>query len=394
MKLLIPDSAIGIAKEKSLFTDCSRCKLKQTCDNALLQPVGKGKKNILIIYATPTRSECFTNKPVTDDSWLQLEDVLDECGVDMMKDCWLLPAIACHTKYPKNNHALACQANVEKHVANLKPKKIIMLGHLAVSSVVSSLWKSDIGTTEKWAGQRIPAPTLGCFLYPTYELSTLEDKKIQQAAMLHIRKHVKAALADDRDVHSFPTLETLKENVKIITDTKEVIKAVEKIITTSPYAAIDYETNCLKPETAGASIVCTAITDGAKSAIVFPFTRGTIHPLLDFWTSRIGKIAANFKFEWRWTNQLLRTRPRNFIADTTLLAHVENSTPGTKSLKFQAFVKYGILDYNSHIEPYFELEQDGLNRIRDLDIFDVMLYCGIDALIEAYIYEKEFKRLK
>ena len=79
-----------------------------------------------------------------------------------------------------------------------------------------------------------------------------------------------------------------------------------------------------------------------------------------------------------------------------LNAHVLDNRRGITSVKFQAFVRLGQEDWSTAIRPFLEGDDaNGVNRIRDVDTKTLLLYCGMDALMEFKIAElqrKEFKR--
>jgi hypothetical protein len=109
----------------------------------------------------------------------------------------------------------------------------------------------------------------------------------------------------------------------------------------------------------------------------------------------IPKIAANAKFEERWTRKTFGHGINKWDFDTMLAAHLLDNKPGVCGLKFQAFVKLGQESYNDHIEPY--LKADGSNeenRIKEIAIKELLIYNGLDSLLEwklAKIQKREIE---
>ena len=111
--------------------------------------------------------------------------------------------------------------------------------------------------------------------------------------------------------------------------------------------------------------------------------------------SDIPKIGFNKKFENRWIKTKLGVDVRNWVWDGMLSAHHLDNRRGITSAKFQAFVRLGMPLWNEHIEPLLKSTDDsGLNRIREIPMRDLLIYNGIDALVEYKIAEIQRKEMK
>jgi hypothetical protein len=110
---------------------------------------------------------------------------------------------------------------------------------------------------------------------------------------------------------------------------------------------------------------------------------------------RIWKIAANMKFEEIWSREILKIRVANWLWDSMLAAHNLDNRQEITGLKFQAYVNYGIIDYDSHIKPFLQSKEENngnaFNRIHEVDLFDLLTYCGIDSMLE---YRLAFDQMK
>jgi hypothetical protein len=85
---------------------------------------------------------------------------------------------------------------------------------------------------------------------------------------------------------------------------------------------------------------------------------------------------------------------KNWAWDGMQAAHVLDGRTGITSLKFQAFVQFGLPLWNKTVEPY--LEADGgnqKNRIDKCDLHELLLYCGLDSLIEFRLAKKQMKEM-
>jgi len=154
--------------------------------------------------------------------------------------------------------------------------------------------------------------------------------------------------------------------------------------------AFDYETTGLKPDRPEQQIVsCSFCLDGYETwaCRIDKKSHAALSKVL---LSLLPKIAANMKFEERWTRAKLGHGVANWDWDTMVAAHVLDNRPGITSLKFQAYVQFGIGEYDSTVAPYLRSDSsNGLNRIREVPIQDLLLYNGLDSLIEFKLAEKQ-----
>jgi len=105
----------------------------------------------------------------------------------------------------------------------------------------------------------------------------------------------------------------------------------------------------------------------------------------------VGKIAQNMKFEDNWTNVRLHIPVNNWIWDTMLASHILDNRPRVTGLKFQTYVQFGIIDYDSEVNPYLlavdAKNANAINRIDELlkkpDGEKLLLkYCAMDSIFE------------
>jgi len=103
---------------------------------------------------------------------------------------------------------------------------------------------------------------------------------------------------------------------------------------------------------------------------------------------KIGKIAHNMKFEQTWSREYLKQPVANWRWDTMLAAHVLDSRPGVCGLKFQVYVNFGVIDYDSEVAQYLKSKgksANAHNRIMELLAKPwhrkvLLTYCGLDTL--------------
>ncbi len=112
---------------------------------------------------------------------------------------------------------------------------------------------------------------------------------------------------------------------------------------------------------------------------------------------QIKKIASNLKFEESWDRFKLMIKCIGWIFDTMLAAHVLDNRRGITSLKFQAYIRYGLADYDSHLTSFIESdEEEGantFNTIHKADLDDVLSYCGVDSMLEFRLAMDQMKEM-
>jgi DNA polymerase I-like protein with 3'-5' exonuclease and polymerase domains len=173
---------------------------------------------------------------------------------------------------------------------------------------------------------------------------------------------------------------------------KTIIRCIKGLINWGEPIAFDYETNCLKPEYPGAEIVSCSICWGDKHVIAFPWTEKIAEAMDLLLKSPVRKIASNMKFEERWTKYVFGYPVQNWDWDTMLAAHVLNNSRGVTGLKFQSFVCLGQPNYERHIEHYLTPgRKQYLNRIREIPLKDLLIYNGMDSLLEMKLSQLQKK---
>jgi len=201
--------------------------------------------------------------------------------------------------------------------------------------------------------------------------------------------HLRQAFEIDKDP---PEAFDFRQAIEILYDELEIYEAIRDINRVGGWAAVDYETNCLKPEYPGAKIVSCSISNG-KRTISYPWVGKAIVATGMFLQS-IGtrKIASNLKFEERWTLKMFGRGVVDWGWDTMLASHCLDNRVGICSLKFQSLVKLGVPAYNENIEPY--LSGNGrFNRIEEVEIGDLLLYGGMDSLLEYKLAMRQRKEM-
>jgi len=87
-------------------------------------------------------------------------------------------------------------------------------------------------------------------------------------------------------------------------------------------------------------------------------------------------------------------RVRNWYWDTMLASHVMDNRPGITSIKFQSFVLLGQSSYDDHIKKFFQSPKgEERNQIDLIDMDDLLLYNGLDSLLQYKVGIKQMELL-
>lgn len=378
--------------------ECGACGLYKTCKSPKMEPSGKYKKQIMILAEAPGKDEDDQGKQLVGNSGHELMRILYKHGIDMRRDCVLENSLRCRPpdNKIKNKKSIAyCRPNVINTIEEYNPVVIIVLGGVAVQSLLGWLWKEDIGGINRWAGFQIPNQRLNAWICPTFhpayllrEKSPVLDKRFEE--------HLEAAVSHKhRPWEEKPDYEKKIQIVYNVSDVPRILERYKEGI-----LSFDYETNMLKPDSQKARIVCCSFCWQGKETVAFPWHGEAIkatRKLLERRTIRL--TAANLPFEDRWTRAKLGLEIGDrWLHDSVNGAHViynASKIRAVTSLKFQAFALLGIEPYDDHIKPFLKAKGgNGVNRIDQVDLKSLLLYNGLDSLFEFQVAKKQMKILK
>jgi hypothetical protein len=109
--------------------------------------------------------------------------------------------------------------------------------------------------------------------------------------------------------------------------------------------------------------------------------------------SPVPKIGWNIKYEDRWF-AAMGVSVNNWAWDGMQAAHVLDHRPGITGLKFQAYVRLGQSSYGDRVHPMLEASSgNDPNRIRQVDLRELLLYNGLDSLLTYNVAVAQRKEL-
>lgn len=381
---------------------CEACGLYKTCKSPKMEVTGSGRKEILIVAEAPGREEDRKGIQLVGNSGQELMKRLRKIGIDMRKDCWLTNAVICRppeNRTPTKEELTYCSPNLRETIEKLKPAVILTLGIPALKSMLLNIWDfNDSDTMTKWAGWRIPMREPNAWLCPTwhpaYFIRDEKEKKTKVASMF-FNEHLEAAC--DLTDPPWSRIPKYEDQVQTILSEEEAVKKIKWMTKRVKPIAFDYETNMLKPDSLDSRIWSCSICWNGERTIAYPWTNKTSEATKKLLLADHPKIGANIPFEQRWSRAEWGHgfRVRNWLIDVVNCQHVLDCRKGIISVKFQALVRLGQPQYNKSVEHYLRSEGGGnsKNRIDEIEIEDLLLYNGVDSIVEYLIALQQLNEL-
>lgn len=387
-------------KPPNLTPRCERCRLYKDCTSPKMPPVGEGLKGVLIIAEAPGRTEDESGEQLTGKAAQRLRKTLNEIGIDLEEDCVKTNSIICRppgNRTPTSDELSYCRPHLVETIEKHDPHLIIALGSSALLQLITPYWDKDFGVFERWVGNQIPLQPLNAWICPTWHPQYLERDR-NEVRDLWFRKHLEAAFSKTRKPwKEVPDYKAMVE----LPDEEQVRQVFSEMADYQGMAAIDYETNALKPDDKRTAVpVSFSITWGrgkAERCIAYPLVPANLDITRNFLRSPIPKVAANLKYEERWSITHFNTRVRNWCWDTMQCAHVIDNRPGVTSNDFQAFTQLGLPSYSSHISPMLKSKEKGASTVNqilsEINLKQLLIYNGLDTVSELELAIKQMKRL-
>ena len=377
---------------------CASCGLSRFVLTPRMAPFGNFHKGILNVGEAPGETEDKKGRQWQGKVGRRLQRAYKRLGVDLFEDCLNINSANCRPTDGKGNNReptpyeiSCCRSRVLKTIALHKPKVIVALGNSAIASLIGHRWKKDLGGISKWRGWTIPDRDLGGWVCPVFHPSFVERAEGQEVETIWEQDLERALGMMDIP---FPHFEDERPLIEIDPNPDLIFGRVCAPLGDITPVAIDYETTGLKPHAPGHRVVCAAVAyhDKSASAFMVPTSRKGRESFLRFLANPdIGKMAHNMKFEQAWSVVRLRQSVENWLWDSMLAAHILDNRKGVTGLKFQAYVNFGAVGYESEVEEFLRAKDNkngnAYNRIMELvekpgGREKLLMYCGLDALYE------------
>ncbi len=391
-------------KTKIKGYDCESCGLYKGCKSPKMEPTGEGRLGVLCVAEAPGGEEDLQNIQLIGDAGQLFRKKLAVHGLDLDRDFYKHNSLACRTpnnREPKLSELKCCRPRLFKAIEELKPKMIWLMGNHALESYFMDrrLDNKKIGL---WRKRCIPDPLTNAYiipmLHPSFMLRNQGNRNIESV----YDRDLKWAISQtNRESPHFPEYES---KLKLITDYDQLVHLLDMFIKNEPTIFVfDYETTGIKPHKPGNKIASISFCSG-EEAYSFPYqypgiwNEKQLATIKQKWINVLispvlKKVAHNLKFEDAWSRHIFGVQPTPWNNCSMVTQHVLDDRTGCCGLKFQAFVRWGIYGYDDIIDPYKKETANGLNRMLEAPLMELLKYNAMDALLEYWLYQEQQKEL-
>ena len=406
-------SEVGAGASLERLTGCGACGLYKDCESPKMEAQGKGEKGILIISEIPCEAEDRQGRLGAGDASKLLAKKLKDFGVDVDRDCRKIPAVCCRTpkgRAPTGNEIAQCRPRVQREIEEFKPSIILLLGGAALESFLGDKWPDSLDGIHKWRGWTIPDRDTQAWVCPMFHpsavLKALDRDSKQYSPVTEV--------IFDQDLHGamgcldnkFPRYVDERSLVEIVMDQKQLVLLLENMSAFPDPVAIDFETTGLKPHAKGHAIISCSLSTSDNKAWVFSVEQMGGRAMKAFRElladPRVQKRAHNAKFEDNWSAEILKVEIQGWEWCSMIGAHLLDNRPGITGLKFQSYVQFGLLPYDEHIKPYLKSSEEdkklyganAFNNIRQAPFQELLIYNGLDTILEYRLAERQMARFR
>lgn len=401
MTSLFSTNTFRVNNPAALNEGCGKCRLYQTCDHPKMGVWGEGKSGLMFITSHPDAEDDDSGAIYSGARGDLLRHTLRKLGCDVERDCCIAYAVSCKPERGRPNGLQInyCRPRLWKEITRRQPKVIATLSMEGLEALIGHRWHQKKDSDDKdvgyarWMGYSIPDRLTKSWIVPVYSpTDVLRQRDKIPAAQLLFRERLEECI---RLLHEpLPKYREESECVEVVTDVGRAVQLLKNVYENNDWITVDYETTGLKPYRPEQKIYYVGIGVDANFAFCFPIIDSKFRPALRWYKkilvdARIGKVAHNMSFEDLWTREKLGIQVNGWRMDTMSAAHIDNQASSTAGLKFQAYVRFGLIDYSSHVSPYLkeplnsneeEMGANKLNRISQAPPREVMKYCAIDCL--------------
>lgn len=170
------------------------CELKKFSTNTVIYE-GVPNAKLMLIGEAPGQTEDIKGVPFCGESGELLDVMLDRIGYSRKKNTYITNSLFWRppaNRMPTTEEILSCKPIVEKHIALICPKLIVLVGATAVKSVLGNQTQSITflrGKFINYQNRYLTNPiSLTCIFHPSYLLRQGTKKKITWFDLINIRK--------------------------------------------------------------------------------------------------------------------------------------------------------------------------------------------------------------
>lgn len=402
------EEAQAVSVNASKDAPCIECGLYKNCISPKMPVTGQGKREVLIIAEAPGETEDEKNIQLVGKAGQYLRDRLSERGYDLDEDFWKTNAIICRppkNRKPKRKELKCCKPNYMQLIEELQPKFIWLVGAAAIESYYMDRFTDEDGTVltpTRWRALCIPDSISKAWVIPLFHPSfAMRNEKDDLLQSQYARDLDFALKCLKKRPPKFAN--DIPNHVQLLKDFDDACNILDGIIKNPPeFLSFDYETTGLKPFNQGHKIACVSFCTGEYTysfPLEYPhFTTKQVDTLKKKWGEILRedsyKIAHNLKFEDVWSRTIIKVLPNNWHWCTMIGSHILDNRKSFTSLKFQAFIRWGVEQYDKTVAPFLKDKTgSGFNTVMKADLDDMLLYNGIDSLLTMRLYQEQYQEM-
>lgn len=386
-------------------SDCEKCGLNKNTHFPRMPLTGKGQKGILIVGESPTISESKKGQYWTGEIGEFLDKSLSMVDIDLIEDCWTTSAVLCPSgDKVSDKHIKLCQKNLIKTIEELKPKAVILLGSVAIKSLIGKHVHTTSPTS--LSGNCIPFFDYNCWVYPSFHPSFVLRGKNDDNLRAYFKWNLKFISDHIHREREVPKLDYITP-VQVSTDPDEIITWIEDKLLNNPdkpITALDIESSGLNPFQKGHSIYCLSIST-KDECISFPIdypgaytTSDDLKDVVDVvceYLERedLKKVAHRSQFENAWFTNVLDCRPAGMHWCTKVGEHLCDNRKDITGLKHIAFRRWGVHSYGESMDTFIKSKDGLFNRMHQAPLHEMLLYCGVDSYLTIKLYWEQLAEI-
>ena len=189
----LADKATSLADLKGYVENFQGCELKQFSNNTVFAD-GNPNAEILLIGEAPGSTEDEEGIPFCGESGKLLDSMLNTIGISRAQNAYITNTVFWRppaNRRPTNEEINICKPFVEKHIALIKPKLIILVGNTATISLlgkkegITQIRQNNYSYTNQYLSKPIITTAL---FHPAYLLRQPMQKKATWFDLLKIKK--------------------------------------------------------------------------------------------------------------------------------------------------------------------------------------------------------------
>jgi uracil-DNA glycosylase family 4 len=194
---IIADNAKNLEDLKSSIMNFENCSLKATAKNTVFSD-GIATSSIMLIGEAPGQSEDEQGIPFCGASGKLLDEILKSISISRKENAYITNCIFWRppaNRRPTDEEIEICKPFIEKHIALINPKLLILVGSTAVSALLGQEYQISKIRKEYFQYSNIylsnPITTTALF-HPAYLLRQPMQKRDTWYDLLKIKEFLKA----------------------------------------------------------------------------------------------------------------------------------------------------------------------------------------------------------